>query len=106
MNKILPKSKKGGVVTDVVQGTGGLIIGVIIILVIVSTLLGADLLTAGSVENATAYNMKANFTAGLDNISEKLPTILLIAAVVLLFGVLVILVARSRQMGIGGGTSL
>jgi len=30
----------------------------------------------------------------------------LIAAVVLLFGVLVILVAKSREMGIGGGTSL
>ena len=53
-------------------------------------------------------NMESNFTKGLDNISEKLPTILLIAAVVLLFGVLVILVARSRQMGIGGtsGASL
>ncbi len=186
--KMFPKSKKGGVVTDVVQGTGGLIIGVVIILVITSTLLTANLfadnkrttsvinettstvvnesgITFGSstlqgaictinevfnassgdqinsgnwtqtncnlvysasdstfvnnslwnISSTTTFdglgkvasdNMESNFTKGLDNISEKLPTILLIAAVVLLFGVLVILVARSRQMGIGGGTSL
>ncbi len=104
--KIFPKNKKGGIVNDVVQGTGGLIIGVIIVLVIVSTLLGANLLTSGSDEEAAANNMNANFTVGLNNISEKIPTILLISAVVLLFGVLVLLVAKSRQMGIGGGTSL
>ena len=104
--KIFPKNKKGGIVNDVVQGTGGLIIGVIIVLVIVSTLLGADLLTDGSIEDNASQDMSNNFTAGLNNISEKIPTILLIAAVVLLFGVLVLLVAKSREMGIGGGTSL
>ncbi len=103
---IFPKNKKGGLVGDIVNGTGGLIIGVIITLVIVSTLLGADLLTADSTYDVSADNMAANFTEGLDNVSEKIPTILLIAAVVLLFGVLVILVAKSREMGIGGGTSL
>ncbi len=106
MMTLLPKNKKGGIVSDVVQGTGGLIIGTIIVLVIVSTLLGANLLTSGSVEAAAAADMNANFTEGLNNISEKIPTILLIAAVVLLFGVLVLLVSKSREMGIGGGTSL
>ncbi len=104
--KMFPKSKKGGIVNDVVQGTGGLIIGVIIVLVIVSTLLGANLLTSDSLEANASTAMSNNFTDGLDNISEKIPTILLIAAVVLLFGVLVLLVAKSREMGIGGGTSL
>ena len=104
--KFLPKNKKGGLVGDIVNGTGGLIIGVIITLVIVSTLLGADLLTDGSTYDNASDAMAGNFTDGLDNVSEKIPTILLIAAVVLLFGVLVILVAKSRQMGIGGGTSL
>jgi len=103
---IIPKNKKGGIVGDIVQGTGGLIIGTIIVLVIVSTLLGANLLTEDSVEDNATSDMSANFTEGLNNVSEKIPTILLIAAVVLLFGVLVLLVAKSRQMGIGGGTSL
>ena len=95
MNKLksLLNNKKGGVVNDLIQGTGSLIIGVIIVLVIVSTLLGANLLTAGSAENATASLMRDNFTAGIDAVSAKIPTILLIAAVVLLFGVLVLLVA-------------
>ena len=105
MNSLL-KNKKGGIVNDVVQGTGGLIIGVIIVLVIVSTLLGADLLTANSLEANASNDMSRNFTAGLNNISEKIPTILLISAVVLLFGVLLLLVSKSKEMGIGGGTSL
>ena len=44
MQKIVPKNKTGGVVTSTVMGVGGLIIGVIVILVIVSTLNNADLL--------------------------------------------------------------
>jgi len=68
---IFPKNKKGGLVGDIVNGTGGLIIGVIITLVIVSTLLGADLLTADSTYDVSADNMAANFTEGLDNVSEK-----------------------------------
>ena len=47
-----------------------------------------------------------NFTAGVDNISEKIPTILLIVAVVFLFGALVLLMRNAQQMGVGGGGSL
>ena len=91
--------KKSGVVGDLINGTGGLIIGVIIVLVIVSTLMGANLLTGTYA--TTAGNMTANFTAGIDNVSGKIPTILLIGAVVLLFGVIVLLVRQSQAMGIG-----
>jgi len=95
--------KRGGVVGDLINGTGGLIIGVIIVLVIVSTLLGANLLTSASVYDVSSTSMAQNFTEGIDNVSEKIPTILLIGAVVLLFGVIVLLVAQSKRMGIGGG---
>lgn len=100
------KSKKGGVVSDTVQGVGGLVIGVIIILVITSTLLGANLLTSGSLEKNTTDDLNRNFTAGIDKVSAKIPTILLIVAVVFLFGALVLLVAQSKRMGIGGTGSL
>ena len=43
-----------------------------------------------------------NMTKGVDNVSSKIPTILLIGAVVLLFGVIVLLVRQSQAMGIGG----
>jgi len=103
------KFKKSGIVGDLINGIGGLIILVIITLVIISTLLGANLLD-NSVDSLNFSNttnaLAGNFTSGIDEVSEKIPTILLIAAVVLLFGVLVLLVARSRQMGIGGGGSL
>ena len=97
--------KRGGVVSDLVSGTGGLIVTTVVILVVVSTLLGAGLLT-GNYQGA-ANNMSTNFTVGIGKVSAKIPTILLIAAVVLLFGVIVLLVRQAGQMGIGGrGASL
>jgi len=104
--KVIPKNKTGGVVTSTVMGVGGLIIGVIVILVIVSTLNNADLLTDSAVADASAQGMSDNFTVGIDNISEKIPTILLIVAVVFLFGALVLLMRNAQQMGVGGGSSL
>lgn len=97
------KKKKGGVVGDLVSGTGGLVILVVIILVITSTLLGANLLTSGSAEDNAAQRLSGNFTEGINNVSLKIPTILLIGAVVLLFGVLVLLVAQARRSGLMGG---
>ena len=105
-NKAFPKNKTGGVVTNTVMGIGGLIIGVIIIMVIVQTLTGASLLTADSTEDKAVDALSANFSDGIDNVSEKIPTILLIVAVVFLFGALVLLVKQSRLMGVGGGGSL
>lgn len=98
--------KKGGIITDLISGVGGLVILVVLILVIVSTLLAANLL-GDTTENATAYAMSANLTEGIDNVSKKIPTVLLIAAVVLLLGVLLLLYARAREsglMGSGGGS--
>ena len=50
--------------------------------------------------------MSGNLTSGIDNISEKIPTILLIVAVVFLFGALVLLIRNAKQMGVGASSSL
>tara|TARA_R100000789_G_C2963769_1_gene138699 strand:- start:380 stop:715 length:336 start_codon:yes stop_codon:yes gene_type:complete len=105
MKLLLPKHKKGGVVTNTIMGVGGLIIGVIVILVITSTLLDANLLTNTSA-NDSAQALQGNFTEGIGNVSKKIPTILLIVAVVFLFGALILLVRNARVMGVGGGGSL
>jgi len=99
--KLRRMNKTGGVVGDLVYGTGALIIGVIVTLLIVSTLLDAGILSGK--ESATAANLSGNFTTGIGKIGDKIPTILLIAAIVIIFGVIVILVRQSQQMGIGGG---
>ena len=98
----LKKNKKGGVVTNTVMGVGGLIIAVIVILVITTTLQNASLLTAGSTEDNAVTNLSSNFTSGIGEIASKIPTILLIVAVVFLFGALVLLVRNAQVMGIGG----
>lgn len=98
-------AKKGGIVTGTIMGIGGLIIGVIVILVVVSTLNNANLLTSGTQEYGAVQNLTANFTEGLNKVSLKIPTILLIVAVVFLFGALVLLVRQASAMGVGSGSS-
>ena len=91
-----------GVVTSTIMGVGGLIIGTIVILVVVATLNGANLLTTGSDEANAVGNLTSNFTTGIGEVSKKVPTILLIVAVVFLFGALVLLIKNANAMGIGG----
>ena len=103
------KSKKAqaqGLITGLVFGIASLVIGVIIAFVIVSTLTGSNLLTANSAEDNATNNLVANFTAGIDQVSSKIPTVLLVAAIVLILGVLAILVGVWQRMRMGGGTDL
>ena len=94
----------GGLITGLVFGVASLVIGVIIALVITSTLDDASLLTAGSTEDGAVGNMTANFTEGIDNVSSKLPTVLLVAAIVLILSVLAILVGVWQRMRLGSGS--
>ena len=98
------KGQSAGLITGLIFGVASLVIGVIIAFIIVSTLTGANLLTSGSAEETSANNLAANFTAGVDNVSTKIPTVLLVAAIVLILGVLVLLVGAWQRMRIGGGS--
>ena len=96
------RGQTNGLITGLIFGVASLVIGVIIAFVIVSTLDDASLLTADSeVDNATT-RLIANFTTGVDNVSGKIPTVLLVAAVVLILGVLVMLVAAWQNMRLSG----
>lgn len=104
MRKLM--KKRGGIASDLIFGTGALIIGVIVVFVILETMTGAGLLTdGGSLDNATD-NLVTNLTTGVSNVGNKIPTVLLVAAVVIVFSVLVVLAAQYRNMKLGGGSSL
>ena len=98
------KAQTGGLINSLVFGVAGLVIGVIIAFVIVSTLIDGNLLTTGGSEDLAARNMSANFTSGINNVSAKLPTVLLVAAIVLILSVLAVLVSVWQRMRIGGGS--
>lgn len=55
-------------------------------------------------QNLVAANLTSNFSSGVSNVSSKIPTILLIAAVILILGVLAILIAMRQRMRGGGGS--
>ena len=97
------KGQTGGLITGLVFGVASLVIGVIIAFVIVNTLTDASLLTANSEQDNATDRLVSNFTEGVDKVSDKIPTILLVAAIVLILGVLVLLVATWQRMNIGGG---
>lgn len=97
------KAQTGGLITGLIFGVASLVIGVIIAFVIVSTLNGAGLLTGGSEESNATNRLVANFTSGVDNVSSKIPTVLLVAAIVLILGVLALLVATWQRMRLSGG---
>lgn len=101
MNK---KGQTGGLISGLVFGIASLVIGVIIAFVIVSTLTNAGLLAADSTEDNATDRLSANFTLGVDNVSAKIPTVLLVAAIVLILGVMVLLVATWQRMRIGGSS--
>ena len=97
------KGQTGGLITGLVFGVASLVIGVIIAFVIVTTLTDADLLTGGSTEENTVSNLSANFSGGVDEVARKIPTVLLVAAIVLILGVLALLVGTWQRMGMGTG---
>jgi hypothetical protein len=99
------RGQTGGLITSLVFGVATLIIGVIIAFVIVNTLTGSSLLTAESASDNATDRLVGNFTSGIDNVSAKIPTVLLVAAVVLIIGVLALLVGIWQRMRMGG-TSL
>jgi multisubunit Na+/H+ antiporter MnhC subunit len=55
-------------------------------------------------EEIAADHMKTNFTKGIDNVSSKLPTALLIAAIVLILAILGVLVGVWQKMRAGSGS--
>ncbi len=59
-----------------------------------------------SAEELSANRLRLNFSEGVDNVSDKIPTILLIAAVILIIGILTILVLVWQRMRLGGGSTL
>lgn len=59
-----------------------------------------------SPEILTVDNMTSNFSSGTQNISSKIPTVLLIAAIILILAILAVLVALWQRMRLGGGGNL
>jgi len=54
-------------------------------------------------EEVSTDTLSGNFVEGVDNVSAKVPTVLLVAAIVLILGALVLLVSAWQRMRIGGG---
>lgn len=59
-----------------------------------------------SPEEQATNNLTGNFTEGINEISAKIPTVLLIAAIVLILSVLAILVLVWKRMNISGGSTI
>jgi len=100
------KGQSGGLITALVFGVASLIIGIIIAFVIINTLTDANLVSKTTAAGRAVGNLSTNFTSGINQISSKIPTVLLVAAIVLILGVLAVLVGVWQRMRMGGGSTL
>ena len=101
-NLVNKKGQTGGIITGLVFGITSLIIGVIIAYVIINTLTSAHLVATGSAGDNVSQVLVGNLTEGIGNVASKIPTILLVAAIVLILGVLALLVGMWQRMRMGG----
>lgn len=85
------KNKKGQLASNTIAGIIGLVFLVVIGFVMVSQLLSANLLTAGSSEAISAGNLSSNLTSGVNTLALKIPTFFTIIAAVLILGFVLIL---------------
>ena len=61
-------------------------------------------ITTFSNEEKATTNLGGNLTSGVNNVSAKVPTVLLIAAIILILGVLGVLVVGWQRMRAGSGS--
>lgn len=94
---------KRGLATQTVIGILGLVFVVIISFVMIQQLTGADLLTTGSQETNATNRLVGNVSAGVDNVSSKIPTFFTIIAAVLIIGFVVLLWVQFRKSGLMSG---
>ena len=59
--------------------------------------------TTQTVEEQSADGLSSNFSEGVDEVADKIPTVLLIAAIVLILGILALLVGVWQRMSLGAG---
>ena len=57
-------------------------------------------------EELSTSGLSGNFSSGIDNVSAQVPTVLLIAAIILVLTILAVLIGVWQRMRMGGGTSL
>ena len=98
------KGQTGGLITGLVFGVASLVIGVIVAFIIVATIGNAGFFTSGSAEQVAVNYSIGNFSSGVNSVAAKIPTVLLVAAIVLILGVLAILVGVWQRMRMGGGS--
>lgn len=98
-------SKRGQFGLDSVRPVATTLIGVGLVLLIAilvfSTIDSSSLFTAGSLGANASSNLLANYSAGVDNFVDNIPTIFLVLGILVVILVLVVLVrsVSGRQFG-------
>lgn len=96
-------NKRGQVVSGIIVGVIGLVFLLILAYVFIDTLTGSNLITNTASTNAVG-NLSANFTAGVANVSSKIPTLFTVGAIVLVVGALMFLWGFYQRMKLGNSS--
>lgn len=104
--KSIVADKKGasGLVTGLIFSVVMLALGLIVAFIFLSTIIDANLLTGNY--KGVVDNLTINLTQGTHAVVGKIPTILVVASIVLILGVLALLPVIMQRFNFGGASSL
>lgn len=101
----LGKDKRGfSTVMAIVSSVIGLVFLIIFGFVFVTKMVDTGLLTSGSAEENATNALRANFTAGVDQVSAQIPTVFSIGVFVLIITILLLAYVLARRNGLIGST--
>lgn len=86
----------------VVGGLAALVIGILVLLLTVNIIRTGGIISAGSVELGAINNLSANISAGVNSLAGYIPTVFIVAAVVMILGIIGLLYMFFKQKGGGG----
>lgn len=112
LRSLIPKDKKGQIVNTISGTVLSLLVMIFIIFAVIfgiAVLNPGGFFTAGTPESYAIGNLSTNLTYGVGQFGIQIPNVFKILAVVLVLAGIVLLVlyiARMRQVGGGGGVGL
>ena len=107
LRTIAPKNKKGfTTVNAIISGIGGLAFGIVLMFILLTQLSDDTLTGTGTAADNQTDGLITNVSAGVTNVSNQIPTVFNVGAIVLVIGILAILWVVGKRSGFLGNSNL
>ena len=107
LSKIKTKNKRGfTTVNAIIAGIGGLAFGIVLMFILLTQLSDDTLTGSGTAADTAVDDLIVNVSSGVTNVSNQIPTVFNVGAIVLVIGILAILWVVGKRSGFLGNSNL